>query len=278
MTARPTTSRLLWDGAVEVDCYGRSSGSWALKGYERSESEAHNPGIGRKIDALLRTHRIGRLSLPSPHQFNAKLACPTDLRVPWKDGQIFRGVDAEGVHLDKVQDACGIASSDCPTIIARNAATGLVIAAHAGRESLYDADQLFRGFAPRRHASVVDAIVEALSGGDPRMAANIHAYIACGICQANFNHPHDETALGARNKTLCDHLRNVWGSTVAMHGYISLHELIARQFESRGVSPGRVRRDTIDTFSDKEGGVHQWHSHRRDQSGERNFVLVTRRS
>ncbi len=277
MTTRPTTSHVLWDGAVAVDCFGRSSGNWALKGYERSESEAHNPGIGRKIEALLRTHRIGRLYMPSPHQFNAKLACPTELRVPWKDGQIFRGVDAEGVLLDKIEDACGIASSDCPTIVARNALTGLVVSAHAGRESLYDADHLFRGFAPRRHTSVVDAIVERLSGGDARMADSIQAYVTCGICQANFSHPYDGSALGERNKKMCEHLKGAWGQDVAVHGHISLFELITRQFEARGVHPSHVRWDRTDTFSDKEGGVHQWHSHRRDQNGERNFVLVTRR-
>ena len=275
--AVPTTSHRFFDGAVEVDCFGRSSGNWALKGFERSESEANNPSIGRKIEALHKAHRIGRLYLPTPRTFNALLVSSIDLKVPWLDGRIFRGAEAEGVLLDKVQDACGIASSDCPTIVARNGATGLVVAAHAGRESLYDADRLFNGAAPRRFASVVDAIMDALLTSNIRSASDIQAHVVCGICQANFSHPCDGSEQGDRNRKMCAYLNDAWGQGVARHGYISLPELITRQFEKYGVEPSDVHWDKIDTYGDKENDDYRWHSHRRTRSGERNFVLVTRR-
>lgn len=250
----PTVSYRLFDGAVDVDCFGRSSGNWALRGYRRSESEDHNPGIGSKMDALLESHRIGRLYLPTPRAFNGLLVNPIDLKVPWHEGRIFRGAEAEGVPLEKIQDACGIASGDCPTIIARNEATSLVIAAHAGRESLYDAERLFNGAPPRRFPSVVDAIMEALIGSDARQADRIEAHVVCGICQANFNHPHDASEQGMRNKKMCAHLNVPWGQDVVRHGYLSLFELIVRQFAARGVDPARVHWDKVDTYSDMEGG------------------------
>jgi copper oxidase (laccase) domain-containing protein len=275
--AVPTASYRFFDGAVEVDCFGRSSGNWALKGYDRSESEANNPGIGRKIEALLKTHRIGRLYLPTPRTFNALLASSVDLTVPWYEGRIFRGAEAEGVLLDKVQDACGIASSDCPTIVARNGVTGLVVAAHAGRESLYDANRLFNGAAPRRFASVVDAIMDALLGGNVQHTSSIQAHVVCGIGQSNFSHPYDESEQGKRNEKMCAYLNDTWGQGVVSHGHISLPKLITRQFEKYGVDPYSVHWDKITTYSDTENGDYQWHSHRRTRSGERNFVLVTRR-
>ncbi len=265
-------------GAVEVHCFGTATGNWALKGYGREGCDAYNLGIGEKIERLLESHRIGRLYMPSPHRFNAELAAHEALQVPWKPGRIFRGVDAEGVVLDKIEDACGIASSDCPTIIVRHGLTGLVVAAHAGLKSLYDDAAIFEKAPKRRHTSVVDAIVETLAPGGLEDAKQLQVFTACGIGALSFRHPWDDREYGDRNKKLCAYLVNEWGVTACTHDQISLKSIIARQFEAHGVDHSEIRHDYVDTAGpERPGDQYPWHSHRRDKDGRRNFVLTIRR-
>lgn len=275
---KPTDTRKLFRGAVEVHCFGTASGNWALKGYGREGCEAYNPGIGEKIEGLLASHRIGRLYMPSPHRFNAELAGHEALQVSWKPGRIFRGVDAEGVVLDKIEDACGIASSDCPTIIVRHGLTGLVAAAHAGLKSLYDDAALFEDAPKRRYASVVDALVETLAPGGLQDAKHLEVYTVCGIGALSFRHPWDDPVYGDRNRKLCGHLVSEWGQTACTFDQISLKSIIARQFEARGANHNEIRHDYVDTAGpERHGDQFPWHSHRRDKDGQRNFVLTIRR-
>jgi hypothetical protein len=274
-TIRPTSTAVLWGGSVAVHCYGARHGDWAIKSWDRDEAEALNPGIADRVERVARDRGAGRLYLPSPNRFDGELVVADALKVAWPGDRVFRGAYAEGVTLEKISDACGIASSDCPTIVARNPSTLLVAAAHAGRESLYDAKALFDGAPPRPHDSVTRSIVEALG-------RDIDVFVACGIGPDEFLHPTDDPKHGARNAAMIRRLRETWGPSCASDdraGRIDLVELIRRQFEALGVPRSRVAHDGADTFGDAAlDGTPIWHSHRRDKGGKRNFVLVIRRS
>lgn len=272
---RADESAVLWDGAVEVHCFGAGHGDWALKGWTREEVEAGNPGITGKLDRLMRDHRVGRLYLPSPKEFNAKVVSPDMLRSAWPGNTVFRGVFADGVLLSKIGEACAIASADCPTIVGRSPSTLLVAAAHAGRDSLYDKDALLNGQEPRPHASVVHALADVLG-------PDLHAHVACGIAPEGFLHPADDERYGGTNVRRAAHLRSRWGEACAPDrpsGPIDLHALITAQFEERGIPRDRLSRDRVDTHGDRAADGHPiWQSHRRDKGGKRNLVLVIRRS
>jgi len=271
----PTTRDLLWDGSVEVLCFGAATGDWALRGMTPEENERHNPGIVRRLRALLDRHRVGRLYLPSPGRFNGQVARPEALDVGWMDGLMFRGAHAEGVTLEKIGEAVGIASSDCPTIVARNARSLLAVAAHAGRESLYDLADLASGVPVRKHASVVDAIVETLAADGP--ADGISAHVTCGIGPMAFEHRLDDPVHGDRNRRLRAYVAERWGAHCVGDRWFSLGAIISAQFRARGVPNERLSHRHDCTFSHKDGNSPRWHSHRRDKDGKRNFVLAVRR-
>jgi len=271
----PTTRDLLWDGSVEVLCFGAATGDWALRGMTPEENERHNPGIVGRLRTLLDRHRVGRLYLPSPGRFNGQLARPEELGVSWMDGLMFRGAYAEGVTLGKIGEAVGIASSDCPTIIARNARSLLAVGAHAGRESLYDLADLFSGHPARKYASVVDAIVEALAADGPM--DGISAHVTCGIGPMAFEHRLDDPVHGDRNRRLCAYVTERWGAQCAGDRWFSLGAIISAQFRARGVPNERLSHRHDCTYSHKDGNRPRWNSHRRDRDGKRNFVLAIRR-
>jgi copper oxidase (laccase) domain-containing protein len=275
----PTTRELLWGDSVEVLCFGEPL-NWSLRGMSMDENENFNPGILDRLRSVLDRHRIGRLYLPSPKKFNAELARQEELNVSWMDGLLFRGAYAEGVALEKVGEAVGIASSDCPTIIARNVTSLLTVAAHAGRESLYDQAALLEAAKPRRYASVVDAVMATLT---PNVsdAKRVLAHVACGIRSVSFPHQVSFDWDGARNARMLQHLRERWGADCVSsdgEGRIDLHEIIRRQFRAAGVPDERLSEDGRDTHEDRSlTNGHLWHSNRREKNGERNFVIAIRR-
>ncbi len=274
----PTTSHALFDNAVQVLCFGKSSGSWALKGYEPEKNVARDPNIVRKIAAVRSTHSVGRLYLPSPHEFNAEIAWPSDLNVPWLPGRIFRGANADGLALDKIGDACGIASSDCPTIVARHAVSGLVIAAHAGRESLYDRQSVVFGRQPRQSPSIVTAIMKILAPSGSTGIGDIHVFITCGIRSECFTHREDDRD----NSRMLSHFRETCRYPCVSDdgmGRLDLPLIIRSQFEVYGVPSDHISDDGVCTFEDMRlSAGYSWYSHRRDGDGNRNLVLVIRRS
>lgn len=275
----PTTRELLWNESVEVLCFGNPT-NWAMSGMTPEENDDFNPGIVGRLRGLLDRHRISRLYLPSPKQFNAKLARSDELTVRWMDGLLFRGAYAEGVTLEKIGEAVAIASSDCPTLVARNGSSLLALAAHAGRESLYDHAALFDSAKPRRHESVVDAVMEALvpAGGNVR---DVQAFVACGISAALFLHPQGFEKNGLRNQVMVRHLRDRWGEACASAdtlGRIDLREIIVSQFAAKGVPRCNISGDQACTADDMPAkGAYRWHSHRRDKDGGRNLVIAIRR-
>lgn len=272
----PTTRELLWDGSVEVLCFGAATGNWAMKGTMLEENERFNPGIVGRLRGLLDRHRIGRLYLPSPGRFNGRMARAEELSVSWMDGLMFRGAYAEGVALEKIGEAVGVASSDCPTIIARNASSLLAAAAHAGRESLYDQAHLYSGSPVRKHASVVDAILETLAPGG-RGKDDVWAHVTCGIGPMAFEHRLDDPVHGDHNRRLRAYVTERWGAQCAGDRWFSLGAIITAQFRAGGVPNERISHRHDCTYSHKDGNSPRWHSHRRDKDGKRNFVLAIRR-
>lgn len=272
----PTTRVSLWDESVEVLCFGAATGDWKLNGMTAEENETFNPGIVARMQALIGRHGANRLYLPSPSRFNGLVADATLLGVAWTDLPIYRGAFVEGVTLGKIGEACGIASSDCPTIIARNRRSLLTLSAHAGRESLYDLSELYSGTRVKTHRSVVDAIVEALAP-DGR-TEDVWAHVTCGIGPAVFRHRTDDPVHGERNRRLLADWSARWGAHCVKDGDIDLAAVIAAQFRARGVPNERLSYNhecTFEAMSLKEG--YRWHSHRRERDGKRNLVLAIRR-
>lgn len=273
----PTTRDLLWDDSVEALCFGAATGNWALKGRTAEESETFNPGIVGRLSVLMERHGIHRLYLPSPSRFNGLVTEADELKCRWPGMPVYRGAFVEGVTLGKIGEAVGIASGDCPTIIARNRSSLLTLSAHAGRESLYDLGEIRSGNPSRRFRSVVDAIVAALAP-DGRGLEAIWAHVTCGIGREAFTHRTDDPVHGERNRLLLADLGARWGAHCVGGERIDLYAVIAAQFRALGVPDERLsfRRDCTFVDMTPEGG-HRWHSNRRAKDGKRNLVVAIRR-
>lgn len=278
--ALPTASYTLWAGAIDVFCFGRASGDWALRGPGAADAERNNPGVLRRVEALSDRHGC-RIHAPVATPFNAEIVEPDALRDAWIPGKLFRGIEADAVTLGAPGLAFAVASADCPTIVARCSATGYATAAHAGRDCLYDRGALLEGASPRRHESVVHAMIEAFrkAGCVP---ADIRAFICCGIGPDRFLHGSAHASRGTTNAAIVGHIMARWGAGCLLgdplEGRLSLAEIIRAQFAELGIHPSHVGHDGGDTHEDRAcDGGYAWHSHRRDGDGKRNLVLVIRR-
>jgi copper oxidase (laccase) domain-containing protein len=256
------------------------TGNWSLKGDTPEEAEANNPGILAKIAQL--AEECGcRIFAPVPTTFTAEICRKEDLADEWLRGVLYRGKYADGVALDKMGDAFGLASADCLTAVMRDPKSGLVVAAHAGRDSLVDR-RVIRGGRARRHDSVIHSMVTPFIAHPCATKTDLRAFLACGIGARNFGHEWNHPVHGRDNRRLVNNLVSRYGPEVVMPprylGRISLVGLARIQCEMSGIGWGRIGCDATDTYADRDSyGIPLWHSHRRDGDGKRNLVLVIRR-
>ena len=270
-----TTSYHLWGDAVTVHCFGSLYGDWSLRGATPDEAERNNPGSISRVGSLARHH--GRdIYVPDPSTFNARIARPLKgAYEKWCEG-LYRGVLADGLSLAFSSDAFGVTSSDCPTIVLYEPTYGTVVAAHAGRDSLIDRDHV-NGGVPREYFSVVDAMMPSLHRKS--LAPGCKAFITCGIHPDHFTHPVDDPMHGAHNRRMIEYVVKKWGEACVpdgvQQGKLWLAEIARRQLEQHGLHPANIATDAVDTYGDcGKDGKPLWHSHRRDGSRKRNFVLV----
>lgn len=242
----------------------------------------------------------GNVYAPRPSQFNAKICRPEELTEVYqgiidlsneeintslKGVRILRGVDADGCEI-KRGERIMVASADCPTVIVRSRRTGRVVAAHAGRDCLFDRKRLESGALQRTPESVIDAIMQSETFWREKDVCEIEAFITCGIGPQNFRHRTDHPTYGKMNEKIVSHFERLGNhnnrETIAgpRHlGCLNLAEIIRAQFMAHGVPPENVADDGIDTYGDMDADdEYTWHSSARGKTPEeksrRNLVVV----
>lgn len=278
---RPTESFTLWGGSVEVRCYGTMTGNWSMKGGSPKEAEKKNPGILSKVAQL--AEECGcRIYAPHPSTFTGKVCRKEVLVDEWIPGVLYRGTYADGTVLDRMGDAYGLASADCMTAVIRDAGSGMVVGAHAGRDSLIDRGRL-EGRPARRLESVLFSAAAMLANQRRRLDKRLlRSFLTCGIGPRDFAHEWDHFVHGAVNERMVQDILRTYGMSVVLPprelGQISLHALARAHLQRVGLNESQIGSDATDTFADRDSyGFPLWHSHRRDGDGKRNFVLVIRR-
>ena len=188
----------------------------------------------------------------------------------WRQGIAQCGGSAEGVEIKK-EEGFGLNIADCGIVTVYHPKSGKLLAAHAGRDSLWDRGNILQGKEKRECESVVDAIT---AGFSPEEKETLQVFVGFGIHPEHFLHPWNDTAHGVDNEKMCRYLMDAWGKDVVFGnddekklGRIDISLLTKRQFEKTGTDSITLF-NTIDPFADSR----LW-SHRRGEKG-RNLVLV----
>ena len=280
--------RTLFDGAVEIAVYGTCR-NWNFAGDSAAQIESMNPGIIEAIAWVMQQHGIKRALVPKP-AFNAVITTAEDLmdqRLP----NFWRGVDADGVVLERSGDAYLLASADCLATCLYNPEAHYAMALHCGRDALIDRKSLSGGVV-RSFPSVIDNA--AFIAGD--RIEQLQAFLAAGIGPDSFTHPTTATVPGsngievenkylAANQRLIEHLLEKWQNvlpsdrrklvvTNEAQGKIDLIALVTAQLFSMGVPLPQIQWDGHDTATNRDGKRRfLFHSNRRDHD-QRNLVVV----
>ena len=279
----PTKTFNAIDG-VRIEIFGRSTGngratrSWSMRSLSTPEHE-RPPDWGERCEQILRlasAHGSKRVLVPLPFRFNARIVTRDHLRETvciYHGIPLRTGAFADGIVLPR-NTASFHPSGDCPTIIAKDERNGVVITAHAGRDSLVDRGAI-EGRRPRQWQSVVDSICARM-----KEISAVHVAIVCGIGPSFFCHSWDHPKHGSRNRRLIHYIVHRWGTDCILghpaEGRINLTTLIRKQFATHGISPDNIAADGVDTYADTgEDGQPLFYSHHRGDE-ERNGVLVVR--
>jgi|GEM_PF-1333932 len=293
---------------AEILLYGRNKGQtdWNMTGVYAiaQQRTASPPDIACQLWRALRydeelRNSVRDILLPCPTRANAALCTPemlaqaysidgsvdTNATDPstdqWPTLTIWTGFEADGVIVPP-GEAMWISSADCPTIIAQSPC-GMMICAHAGRNSLIDVHHLDHGEPGRPYESVTEAIVATFKRAN-KDVRELRIFVTCGIGADDFTHPLDHPEFGERNAFMMEKLRGLgWGcvETPLEQGRINLYMVIRHQFDKLGVPSGQIQSDGINTAADMLGDEYLWWSHTRARkSGQpehlasRNGVLV----
>jgi copper oxidase (laccase) domain-containing protein len=279
----PTATFFPFGNSVEIRLFGR-------KDQETGEITDWSPA---KLDDARRQRLatiaadigVRQLAAPRPTLSNAKICTVAELNEPIDCGQrisLRRGCDADGTVVIPAQPFF-MASADCTTIVVRDAESGHVIAAHGGRDSLFDRQRILTGRVSRPHESVVDAIIEHFRVQFKSSCKALQVYLTCGIHPRHYYHSFDHPTFGEQNRKICMHLVEHWGRGILYgtpeEGRLSIGGIITAQFFRHGIKPTDVDFDSIDTYGDiDETADYRWWSNRRGDTTQRNGVLVIRRS
>ena len=264
------------DGQVRVALFGQPL-DWRQPSLER----------WRRIAAWIEMKRlpISTVLTPSPTRFNAEVCQPAELadQAVVSDHLTLQvGHYADGVMIPECH-AMWLSTGDCPTIVAYQAGTKELVAAHAGRDCLLEPEAVQTGTrSGNRNFSVVDSILGSIQGSPEGIAAKIYL----GIAGQHFIHsPHDET-YGKKNRRLLKFLNQHYGEEVIARqetpvGALDLRKLIIAQFRRGRVCS--VTHDDHDTYGDRlKNGQPAWASHARwTKNGKqgpdsRNGLLIMR--
>lgn len=265
----PTESHVIEGGRISVHCFGKDE-DWRLG----------NDVARRLIANFAFGHGVTDVLAPVPVEFNAIVCEPEQLSPEHEEPvgrcekmTFYRRFKADGTQI-KPRQAFYITSGDCPTLVVFNLITGELFVAHAGRNCLWDRNNIIEGKPPRAHASVVDAIMAKIPQGHRRFCK---AFIVLGIAAENFCHPTYDSTHGAANQKMVEHFVQTLGTSVChdlLDGKLSVKGIIREQLMRNGVPADSIGLDMADTFGDKsKSGSPKWHSNRRGDK-TRNGVLV----
>ncbi len=249
-----------------MKCFGIYNGAnWCVN---RDEPESFNKTV-RNLSPHIR-----RVWMPNPGRFNAEIAPQDMFEIEHRhNGVTVMGkCFADGALIPK-GEAYAITNADCPTLVVWNHQYTHLVAAHAGRDCLFDREYISRGVRTRAHMSVVDAVIERLN--IPAKALSMH--IVCGI-RRNFSHSRSHEIYGEFNANLLDFCETEYGSESVLDGdCIDLYEIVRHQAIENGIYEENITMDTIDTFNQRDdSGNWKWASTRRGTPDRtlRNLVLV----
>jgi copper oxidase (laccase) domain-containing protein len=273
MTA-PTAVYHPFSGRVEIRLYGKPN-NWSLLNPP--------PETLRRIGNLASAEGVYRLLAPKPSAFNARVCLSDDLTETVMGNEsvsIHRGVDADGAVIPPGQ-AFYLASADCLTVVTLDPKSGMTVAAHAGRDCLFDRKRINGEGKSREHESVVDAIVARYEQANIQ-AKYLKVFMTCGISPKEFVHDFQDPKFGTANMKMCADVAHKWGLRCLdgdmTKGKLVLTEIVRAQFMKHGVDPYHIGFDIVDTYGDTDRyGNHLWWSHRREPGPGRNAVLVTRK-
>ncbi|MEK7650432.1 MAG: laccase domain-containing protein [Patescibacteria group bacterium] len=279
VSSEPTTSCRPFHGVI-VEVFGFPTGDWSIEaggGYQ-------DPNAFVNVARLARDrHRLTGLIVPIVRTFNARLGGLCDFSTMFTPISCLRvrtGLEADGVLY--LPPGWGIAfpSADCPTVVIWGQETGIVMAAHAGRDSLFD-----RAFASgiqniREETWPIKSIILRMlewvkSFGEP--SESIHVFSCVGIGAESYPHRFDDPRHGRANQRVWEYLKQRYGHNGAFVGEnLDLHELIRLQALCVGVPAENITRDRVDTYADTDSsGQPLYHSVRREPgSKKRNLVFV----
>jgi len=226
---------------------------------------------------LAKRNGVRTIYAPLAGTFNQKICLPADLGeiFPLQSGtfsyDIRRGREAEGTPVPR-GTAFFCVSADCPHIVV-SSPSGLVIAAHAGRDSLINRTSLLK---TGKNTSVVDNIMRFV-----REPATLKVWTMCGIAAKYFEHPWNHQEYGFENEVMSRYAASLSPSCIVgepAEGKLSLYEIIKAQFLQYGVRVENIHTDNVDTHSDRgRDNEYRWWSHRRGDK-ERNGVFVFNRN
>jgi len=220
---------------------------------------------------------IKTIRMPVPTKANAIIAEHTDftrtIDAP-RGVKVLDGIEADGCCIPP-EHAFGIVSADCATIVVHNNAR-LLIAAHAGRDSVVDRDFVSGKPTQRHHFGVVhSAISMASQAGIP--LGNLCLGVFGGI-RTRLYHDPQHPVYGEFNRKLIAYCSDFPGAVLNDNtGEIDMYAVIRGIAIRLGIPRGQIAFDDIDTgagemIDDKP----RWASHRHGTKGTRNFMLVSR--
>lgn len=262
----------IFSGRATVYLFGQPY-DWRIEGSNRKD-------FLMRIDGVAQDLYLRNIYAPRPTRFNPVVCASRDLQesitLRQSRAVIWCGYNADGTMLEKKGDAFLMNTADCPTIITHDPENGLIIVAHAGRDSLIEGGEISNK-QPRVHKTVICAI--ARCHGHEAMH-RVRVWIVCGIQSKHFGHPWNHAQYGAVNKAMIEDVIERWGRVCVTGelslGRISLYEIIRSQFLNLNVPSENIAYDGIDTFGDKdEQGKSCWWSNRRGDY-MRNGVLVVK--
>lgn len=264
-------------GADEAHLHARHLSNWSLKDLQLPADVGFNkPLIGAISDVFTKLN-ITHAWAPSVASANAMIIDHKDLMygISLKGNKILYrnpNVPADGIFLEH-GEAFVMSSAGCPLIVAT--AGNEMIAAHAGIHSLMD-KSMYTNQAPRRHKSVVFAIIEAmLRSVDNLELKDIKMWVLFSIPASVFTYHFGSSQYGKRNRLFIDVIKEEYPECVIEKQHnncaqIDLETLIMMQATQKGVTNVFIS----DSLSEHPGLTH---TRKGTDYKKRNLIVVRRK-
>lgn len=285
MIFTPTMEQDLFNGLVTVKGFGvtRISGD----GCEYNWSLAHwkfKDKFITTMEAIAEHASKMHVFAPYPMKFNALVSQTKNFNENRSlDGTtLWRGPEADGVCLHLPGTGFAVSSADCATLIVMYKDAGgktMVIASHAGRNSLIDMKRFTDGHNSRANESVVHSILEKIP---KKNRGDAQVWIGLAVKPGeHFAHPRNSRRF-THNSHMIDYIMRQYGPQCFVEnngsyddGWLDIKGLIRAQLVRGSIRGDNIKLDDTCTYRDKRDGQYLWYSQVRTP-GMRNLVLVTR--